>query len=622
MRKHLGTLTAFLLGAALALAGPAAAGQYNQFVVFGDSTLDTGYFRYHTTGDALVDEAVRIAISRGAKGGWAGNGEMNTTILAGKFGLNADTVEIGGTNYANGGATSVPNDKPIMPANVATVQQIANYLDAVGGRADSQALYLIKSGDNDATYYTNQGAAWRAAHPNYLAEGAAALAEAVARLQAAGARTIVVRNSYDAAIFAGVGGDIAPENAEAYGRSVGLWRSEWTNLTARGVRFIPADNDSLFSYIVHNPTKFGFTAETVLAANAPSPVSALVSILTPEQQRGYLFIDGVHVTTAGQTIEADYVYNLLVAPSQISLIAESAVHSVWARTATIQEQIELSGQHRGPNGVNVWTSAGVSRLKLDNESGLPDASGTPFGGTVGVDYQTGFGLLLGAAFSAGGQRQDFSDGGNYGQEEEALSVYAAYRLGPVWGNALASFGQIQNTLSRDAALGILTDENQGDTNGQSQALALRVGGDIHLGPVTTGPVVGMVLQQVYLNGFTESGGTGLTALAFGGQTRDSVISQLGWRVAVDVGDWQPFAEAKWNHEFADTDRTVTAMLTTTDAPSYEVDAAPVGEDWATASLGASYRLNSWVTLLGSLSAMLGNSDAESYGGEVGVNFSF
>ena len=61
----------------------------------------------------------------------------------------------------------------------------------------------------------------------------------------------------------------------------------------------------------------------------------------------------------------------------------------------------------------------------------------------------------------------------------------------------------------------------------------------------------MVMQQVHIDGFTETGTSGVTALSFAGQTRDSFVSQLGWRVLVDIGKWQPFAEAKWNHEWAD-----------------------------------------------------------------------
>lgn len=108
-----------------------------------------------------------------------------------------------------------------------------------------------------------------------------------------------------------------------------------------------------------NPSLFGFTAESVPTSSSPSSNSATVAILTPAEQQSYLFIDGKHMTTAGQTIEADYVYSLLIAPNQVSLLAESAVYGGLSRTAAIQRKMELSGQHRGPRGINLWAASGA-----------------------------------------------------------------------------------------------------------------------------------------------------------------------------------------------------------------------------------------------------------------------
>jgi outer membrane lipase/esterase len=232
------------------------------------------------------------------------------------------------------------------------------------------------------------------------------------------------------------------------------------------------------------------------------------------------------------------------------------------------------------------------------------------------------GIIVGAAFTAGSQTQGFSTGGHYDQVDEAPSLYAAYKAGPVWGNAVASYGIFQDEITRQVSLGKFTDRNNGNTTGQSPALALRGGGDFRLGPITTGPVAGVVLQQVYVNGFTETGTSGVTALSFGSQTRGSLISQLGWRVLADAGNWQPFAEAKWNHEWADKNRMVTASLTSVAAPSYSIAAAPVASDWATAALGAVYKLNSQMMLRGAVSAVFLNPQVISYGGELGLNIGF
>ena len=191
---------------------------------------------------------------------------------------------------------------------------------------------------------------------------------------------------------------------------------------------------------------------------------------------------------------------------------------------------------------------------------------------MGADYQTHGGVIVGMAVTAGGQTQGFSTGGHFSQTAEALSLYAAYSAGPLWGNAIASYGLLQNHVARQVTLGVFTDQNNADTDGHALALALRGGYDFHVGPVTTGPVVGAVLQQVRIDGFTETGSSGVTALSFGSQTRGSAVSQLGWRGSVDLGNWQPFAEMEWNHELANKNRTITASLTSIAAPSWSAAA--------------------------------------------------
>lgn len=612
---------------ALSTPGTAGAVGFKQFIVFGDSTLDTGYFHYHKSGNDEFDAALDIAIDLGATGGWAGNGVMNTTILAEKFGLNARSIDDGGTNYANGGATTMNNNGAAVPDNIYTIQQIENYLSAVHSVANPNALYLIKSGDNDATYVTSQSQAWRDASPNYLNDVASSLATEVAKLQAAGARHIVVRNSYDSALFAEKGGDIPFDNAAAYARSRALGNQEWSDMAALGVHFIPADNDSLFKFIAHNPTLFGFTPDTVLSTEAPfytdpRQYTAIMCILTPEEQRDYLFIDGIHLTTAGQRIEADYTYNLLIAPSQISLMAESVVQGGWARASTIQAQLDPCGQLRGPCGTNVWASTGAYGSQIRNAPGFTDDSGAPYGGTVGVDHQIADGIIMGAAFSGGGQTQAFSTGGSFNEVDEAASLYFAYVGGPLWGNVVATYDVFQDRISRPVPLGIYTDENNGKTTGQSVAIALRGGWSLGLDRFTFSPVAGLILQQAQVDAFTENGDSGITALSFGNQTRDSLVTQLGWRVCADVGSLRPFMEMNWNHECAGRFRTVTTSLTTVGAPSYVMDAVPVASDWATSSLGAYYELSPQVMLRGAASAMFINPRMTTCGGEFSLNIAY
>jgi phospholipase/lecithinase/hemolysin len=154
----------FLAAVALLLSSPLAEAQnFNQFVAFGDSTTDTGWFAHASTGVPFIDSLVANALAQGGNAHFTGPGQGNAQILASYFGLSANPANTpGGTNYAIGGAfddaalglgnenlfTAISGPNPSLPG---TARQIQNYLTSVSGNANRNALYLIGSGGNDAT---------------------------------------------------------------------------------------------------------------------------------------------------------------------------------------------------------------------------------------------------------------------------------------------------------------------------------------------------------------------------------------------------------------------------------------------------------------------------------------
>ncbi len=613
---------ALLIASIIITQSESHAGGFNQFVGFGDSTLDTGYFRYNPPAAPVTDQMIAAAVAAGAKGGYAGPGTMDATFIAARFGLSAEPFGHGGTNFANGGAhTLVESDT----AHVSTVQQIEKYLASVQGSANPRGLYVVSTGNNDYIYTMKQGPAWIAANPGYLTGLVAPLTAKVASLQSAGARTLVVPNTFIYAAMAGLGGDLPLAITSDYARLMAFNGAVWTELTKAGVRFIPADMDSVFKYVVHHPTQFGFTPDSVLSKNAPSKVSALLTtsaMISPEQDQSFLFIDGAHLTTGGQKIEADYIIGLLTAPSLVSQVVEGAVQTGLSRTAHLQARIEGFGRPPAPTGARGWASFGSSSLRLRNDPGFQEISATGIEGMVGVDRQLAGGVLLGAALTVGEQKLHFSSGGNCDQVEEALSLYAAYKTERIWGDAMVTFGIRQDQIERQVQMGIFSEHNRADTNGRTLGLALRGGHEFCIGSMDTGPVVGLNLQQVRLNGFTETGTSGVTALRFLDQTRNAFISQLGWRAGLNLGGVQVSATAEWNHDFKSESRTVTAALTSTNAAPFSASSAPVPGDWATVKLGAACRISSRLALHVNGLATFGNPEVRSYGGTANLSFNF
>src|SRR5262244_3243789 len=154
------------LGAAVAVSSPAAAQSINQFVGFGDSTIDSGWYRNNIVGGvpfagggANFNSLFPGAVAEGAGRATTSPGLMSSELLAGFFGTTAiPSNQPGGTNYATSGARNNeingPNDGLFTQA-VPTVTQINSYLAANGGVANPNALYLISSGGNNIDFALN-----------------------------------------------------------------------------------------------------------------------------------------------------------------------------------------------------------------------------------------------------------------------------------------------------------------------------------------------------------------------------------------------------------------------------------------------------------------------------------
>ena len=633
----------------------AAAQNFNQTIVFGDSTEDAGWFANFKTGSAAFENAVQAALAAGGNAHFTGPGPNHTQILAAQFGTTANEVNGpgGGTNFAIGGAFNNGTFNAIFgpghenlstlgtpgnPGLPGTTEQINNYLASVGGKANPNALYLIASGGNDIFASLDLAAVNPAVFTPAVINGillseAGALATGVAKLQAAGARIIVVGNEYPIAPAATAPGQ------NALGKT--LFTATWNDLAAAGVKFIPADTETLIAAVQANPLAFGITAPInspacvlspalaaatglatgygVLCAPTTTPRNAFGTLVSANALQTHLFMDFVHLTEAGEIITANYIYSLLAAPSQISFLGETAIQTTLSTIYGIQQQIDLS--QRKPAGWNVWLNGDVGYLQVNNSiAGLPNDPGVPISGTVGVDYHWANGWLVGAAVTEGYVTPSFSLGGGFTQNNAALSLYTAYYDRQWWGNLIGSFGFLNDTVNRQVPIGITVQPNNGTTNGTDFSLAGEVGYNFHSGIITYGPVGGFILQSARIEGFTETGS--FTSLSFAAQTRNSEISLLGAQAYTDWGIWHPFAQVVWDHEFDPLNRTVTASLTTIAAPSFSLPAVVVGRDWATATIGTQVTLSNHWSALASFTAQLGWQNVTNLGGLVGVNYAF
>ena len=619
------------LGAALALAigcSPAASQSVGQVVVFGDSTVDSGWYRNAASNstNATYNTDFAIAVTQGGGTATTNPGPINSQLLAGFFGLTANPANTpGGTDYATGDARNaqsnvgVPNS---LQGAVPTVTQISNYLAANGGVANPNTLYLISSGGNDISFATaNLPAGSQSA---YVAGAANALVAAIVQLQAAGGRTFVIPDTPQS-----FGGATTEALRATYNTTL------WQGLAAAHVNFVPADINAMYRAAQAAPGTFGLTGGGTAACTQPagitsgwstmcSPTSTISTLVSPNAEYTHLLADDIHLSTAGQLMEADYEYSLIVAPTEISLLAEAPVKTRQTMIEGMFTQIGLSQQNRNVGTYNAWISGGVSALAVQSGApGIPGDPGTPLGATVGVDYAFAPGWLAGGAVSVGNTLQSFSTGGSFQQNEFAVSAYAAYLGRPFWADVIASAGYIDDNVDRIVPIGIAQIANTGATNGSNLSLAVEGGYNFQKGAVTHGPLAGVLLQRVHIDGYTETDQFaavgGFTALSFANQNRNSAVSELGYQASVKLGNWSPFAKLTWDHEFAGAGRTVTASLTTIAAPSYYIPAVVPGTDWMALSAGTSVHLERGITGFAMFTGEAAQKSVTSYGGQIGVN---
>jgi outer membrane lipase/esterase len=629
--------------------GVAEAQQFSNTIFFGDSDTDSGQFLFKESQQGKPNSKAPPGT-----GAFTTNPDPIWSVILGqRFGITVTPSDApgGGNNFATGGAR-VAIDDPGFNEPSAT-DQVNAYLASTGGRADPNALYTVYIGTNDLK--TNSA-------PNIIVPENVPAIEALAQqtanlvktLAGAGARYFIVPNAYvnfGAIIQTQQGTSQATINTEVASHSL-YNQTMWNDIAAAGINFIPADVDDLLAYVANHPGTFGLTNVDILTPACTPPTNAFqcgpANLVAPNADQTHLFADapsapdgGGHLSGAGQLIEADYIYSLVVAPSEISYLAEAPVKTRTSLVDTIFQQIAISDRQRNVGSSNAWFSGDISSLSFGNFPGFPTDPGTPVMVSAGEDYLWTPNWLVGGAVSVGTTKQSLSLGGNFKQNEFAISGYSAFTAGPFWFNAIGTYGGLAYSVDRVVPIGIATASNTSQTLGSNSSLALETGYNYTLAapdaaasapmPVkaspaasqprlTYGPVAGILLQRIYVDGFTENDNLGgVTALSFADQIRNSAVTELGYQAQIALGSWAPYAKLTWNHELVPFDRSVTASLTSVTAPSFSMPAVVLGKDWGTGTIGTTVALGRGMTGYASFTGQFGEGSATFYGGQIGLN---
>lgn len=651
--RHLvGAITAALLYSATA-----AAANFSQVIVFGDSLSDDGNISLATA--PTVQPPLRFTTNPGTVG---------IEHVAGNFGFTLQPSLLGGTDFAWGGAGVLTNS-PGTPAAVPTLtSQVGAYL--AGGTVDSHALYSIWGGANDIFYAaTSAGAAATAqqliaqniaaqiaqlqgaglpqaqidaltpqitqavtaavtqqvqaaagvsslmtAEQAQAAVGAAAQQEVklIGQLQAAGVKNILVFNlpnigTTPSAIAQGPAGA-----ASLTGLSLIFNGQLNAGLAQMQTGIIPVDTYGLLSEAIANPSAYGFSNVTDPACGAGSSSvacgpqgSGLPFTYAPGTDKTYLFADGVHPTTATHAMLGDYVMSIIRAPEQISLLGEAPLASSDAQARAVRRQMLLDSK---AGETRAFVNIDYARQTFDGSSSSPRTTSDNFNFTLGADVRATDSLAVGVALGAGQNTADFAGGGGYKMQDISGLGYLTYHVGNGYIGGYANFGQSNfKDIERRFAVGAVQRTETGKTDGTHLGGGVTGGWWFDFNELSTGPFVTVAWDTAKVSGYHESGNDS-SAMWFGRQQRDALVSTLGWRLQ---GHWQtgnmvmsPYVELAWNHDSKADPRAVSAGLNSMNG-TFALTGFVPDKSWGTAELGLSAQLtptiNSWVGYSGRFS---------------------
>jgi outer membrane lipase/esterase len=537
---------------ALALCTGTASAQFTNVVYFGDSLTDSGYFK------PVVPPGTGLFTTN--------PGPVWSQLFSEHFGtLAIPSNQPGGTNYAQGGAqtTILPGIPPEAPTVASTpiATQVLNFL--AKGPADPNAIYSVFGGGNDFFWQLGllqAGATTPAAVQASLGQSGIDLGKQVAILHAGGAGVVMIWNLPDLGRTPyAVSSGFAPTISALVSYFNGNLQA---TLNTVGGNTLRLNTFALYNEILANPALYGITNTTSPACTVSTAYLCTPSTLvSPNAPLTYLFSNDVHPTTAGHKFFAEYALSFIEGPEQMAALGDAPMGVERASWRAIDGRM-MSGIGQAATS----TSARKFQAWASYDYAGEDITGTALSTSgnintvaVGGDMRVSDHLLAGIAFNYSEYKGDFSNsGGSFKLKEPMMTMYVGYGDGPWYvGGTLGAGNLDYSSVQRNITLGAATRTESGNTSGWQTVARVLGGYWFRQGEWEHGPFGKLTWDKVVVHQFSESGSDS-TALTYGQQENEALVSSIGWQVTGNLSGWRPFARATWEYNFKNDARDITA----------------------------------------------------------------
>ena len=583
----------------------ASAAEFSQTIYFGDSLSDSGAFA-----PLLPPDTGKSTTNPGLV--W-------TEIVANFYSTSAVPSTLDGTNFAQSGARITElADVGATPVSV----QVGTFLDA-NRAADPNALYSVWAGANDILFQAGLAGAGLIT-PNQtqanVLTAATAQITAIAALHAAGARYILVPDIPD---IGSTPFGISSGAATTYSALSTLYSTTLlSGLAAAGVEVIPLNVAGLLTEVQGDPAAFGFADVTTPACGLTAALFCTpASLVVPNANQTFLFANGLHPTTAGHQIIADYVLSVIEAPQTYGMLAEAPVKSrellVRVLDVRLTNDTRENGERQG------FLLVDYNSVDIDRDRISPGLDTDYYSVTAGGDMRLSNNLVVGAAFSWHRAQSDFgADRGEFETDEYTLTAYAGWRMGMAYLNAFGSVSKIDfQDIERNIQLGPLTRVATASTDGSNHSVGGAGGFQFEHGRFVHGPFAGILRQWIDVDGFSEENG-GSAAIRMEDQDRDSLIATGGYRIRYEGENFTPYVQGSVEHDSEADDRDVRAGLLAWGDNSFGLPAFVPDDTYASVVAGIATNISKSITGNIQYAGSFGQGDIDSHGASAWLDIAF
>ena len=378
--------------------------------------------------------------------------------------------------------------------------------------------------------------------------------------------------------------------AEAYNTALA------EGLPNTGANIIVVDFERLFLEMLGDPGAFGFSAQIDHTRYCYSSREDTMTSVECTEAPGlgkssggnpddFILNDGLHPTQAGAQVLSGYTASILRAPGMIALLPETALADARAFGNTIIDYQTGRRWTEQPAGFDVFGS--VQGQKNDYDAGIttPAANSDVLDLTLGVTYGINQNWFVGGAVgSQNGDTNIDNAGSEYDNSTLMGSLFVGYRSQHLFSDIALSAGSTSlDDIKRVFSLGpTLVRTETGDTDADLLGVAALVGFDMTSAQIAAriGPFVSLDYMDVKVDGYAEQGSSS-TAMAFGDQSRDSLVGALGlfgsYPFKISSTNLEAYGDVAYHREFEDESDDVEAVVKNLSSgarfslPGYDID---------------------------------------------------